>query len=120
MKLVPNFKGTLMNALIPTEVKDDCTAFFATVMEPLDDSYISDFIDQDISLWKQIIPPELKQVWIDNVGQYSYLVKLADREMILGWVVTARPDLKQLFETPKGRLWFYKQWTEIMNEIGAG
>lgn len=105
--------NSVLNMVIPGDIKVLAIQGFLEIVEGLDNATIQAFVDNDVSLWKQIIPESHKPVLIEGSKQYMVYAKMANPDLILGWISEARPDLAAAVSNEKGAYWFWKQWHEL-------
>lgn len=120
-RLIPKIKmpNFIANAMIPDEIKQKAIEAMGIFTGAIDVDQFRDLVTLNVSLWQKCLNDELRDKVIANSGEYKTWIKLANESLILEWVVEARPDLETVLSTDTGRLWFYRQWTEISRALGV-
>lgn len=120
-RLVPKLKAPnfLARAMIPDEIKAQAIEAFNAIAGDISVDQFRDLITLKVSLWQQCMPQQLKDAVTDHAKDYKMFISLANESLIMEWVLEARPDLSGVLGTETGRLWFVKQWNEIMKAIGV-
>lgn len=108
---------SIANILIPHELKEQALEGLRLLTDPIDAGLFQDFIDRDVSLWRQVTPPELQVVLKTGAQEYMTWINMASENLILSWFKEGRPDLAAVMNTEASRLWFFKQMAEIKREI---
>ena len=118
-RLIPRIHvpGGVANVLIPPSIKDQAIEVFLIVVAKIDALTFQGMVDQDVSIWRQCIPDQYKPDFVSAAKENAMWIKLASEKMILEWVLEAREDLVPVLGNAIGRLWFYRQWAEIIREI---
>ena len=111
----------LLNAILPSDVKQAAVDYFLQLTKSISASQFSGMVAVDISLWKDCIPGELQEIMLDGAKDTmtKMWVKMVSDQNILDWVLESRPDLKEIFSSYKGKVWFLKQVNQIKQELGV-
>jgi hypothetical protein len=109
----------IRNAPVPFFIKRAAIEGFLALTEELTVSDFSRLIAANVSLWRDIIPEEVKTILRDGAKQSlnSVWIGIAEPELAFEWILEARPELTHVLNNVHGKAWFIKTFYEIKNAV---
>lgn len=110
-----------MSALIPGDVKRGASDYFVRLTNDLDEEDFRALIDKDLSVWADILPSNIKVFLFEGARDRMTKIwgQMAPDSLIAQFIMEARPDLNNLFESPVTRDWLMRQIAEFRQELGV-
>jgi hypothetical protein len=80
-------------------------------------SHVSRMVENNISLWQQCVPEELKTQVREMASSFKFTVSMFPNSMICKWIVDSRPDLRPVLDNDKGYIWLESLVNELRTEL---
>jgi len=104
---------------MPPFIKRAAIEGFLDLTAELTAADFAGLIYNNVSLWREVVPAEVKQVLSEGAkqGLNRVWVNIAHPELAREWIIEARPELASILNSEIGKPWFRKTFYEIKEAV---
>lgn len=105
----------MFSKVIPVSIKRQALEGFMIIAKSFDEETVRNLALQDVSIWNDIFPSELREGLVKYSKPYRLWINLATPQLILEWMQEVRPDYVPIIRN--NYLWFERQVTEMKGAV---